>query len=327
MTGVEDNPTVTTASGIYGTANPFEHRLIVQGDIEEGATITFYVNGVSTGQTAEWHSGDTTELDLAVTIPRPPSGVGGGGGPGDSIPPIISDVLLCPDRVTETTSDICWQTQEKSDSQVEYWSNGHKFSVLDEEMVINHQVQLTGLTPGTTYHYKVMSRDEAGNLGVSDEYTFTTLGKAPVAAFTCSDLSISPNEVNIGETVTISMLVTNTGNAAGGYEVTLNINGVVEATEELTLKASASEVCVFTITKDIAGTYSVNINGLSGSFQVREKPPQPTTAPAPLAPPPTPPAPLPEVQAPMNWPLIGGIMAGVVVVGLLIFFRVRRRAY
>jgi len=68
MTGIEDNPTVTTASGIYGTSNPFQHRLIVQGDIEEGATITFYVNGISTGQTAEWHSGETTEVNLTVTI-------------------------------------------------------------------------------------------------------------------------------------------------------------------------------------------------------------------------------------------------------------------
>jgi len=46
LTSIEDNPTVTTVAGIYGTSNPFEHRLIVQGDIEEGTTITFYVNGV-----------------------------------------------------------------------------------------------------------------------------------------------------------------------------------------------------------------------------------------------------------------------------------------
>ncbi|GAI51635.1 unnamed protein product, partial [marine sediment metagenome] len=50
-------------------------KLVVQGYIEEGTIITFYVKGVSTGQTAEWHNGDVTELDLTVTIPT-----GGGGG-------------------------------------------------------------------------------------------------------------------------------------------------------------------------------------------------------------------------------------------------------
>ncbi|KKM66699.1 hypothetical protein LCGC14_1478560, partial [marine sediment metagenome] len=67
MTGIEDNPTVTTVSGIYGTSDPFAHRLVVQGDILDGTILTFYVNGTSTGQTAEWDSGETTELDLTVT--------------------------------------------------------------------------------------------------------------------------------------------------------------------------------------------------------------------------------------------------------------------
>jgi len=50
-------------------------------------------------------------------------------------------------------------------------------------------------------------------------------------------------------------------------------------------------------------------------------PPEPEPAPAPV---PTP-APEPEVPAPFNWwPLIGGIIGGVVVVGLLIFWLIRR---
>jgi hypothetical protein len=74
LTGIAGNPVTTTVAGVYGTSNPFEPRLIVQGDIDEGATITFYVNGRSTGQTAEWHSGVTTQINLDVTI----AAVGGG---------------------------------------------------------------------------------------------------------------------------------------------------------------------------------------------------------------------------------------------------------
>ena len=201
---------------------------------------------------------------------------------------------------------------------MEYWYNGHKKSHLDEEMVINHHVHLTGLVPGTTYYYKTMSTDKAGNLGISEEYTFTTKGKAPAAAFACSNLSISPGEINVGETVIISVLVTNTGNATGSYKVTLKIDGVVAATKEVTLKAGASEEVTFTTAKDATGSYSVNVNGLSGSFTVKEKPAPPVT-PAPT-PPPAPPA------KPFNWPLVGGIIAGVIVVGLGVFFWMRRRA-
>lgn len=45
----------------------------------------------------------------------------------------------------------------------------------------------------------------------------------PVADFEVSDLSITPAEVNVGGTVEISALVTNTGNATGTYTVNCNI--------------------------------------------------------------------------------------------------------
>jgi hypothetical protein len=68
-TGIGNNPIVTTVEGEYGGgADPLAPKLIVQGSVAEGSTVTFYVNGVSTGQTAQWHSGEVTEIDLAATI-------------------------------------------------------------------------------------------------------------------------------------------------------------------------------------------------------------------------------------------------------------------
>jgi hypothetical protein len=76
QTGVGNNPIAITVEGVYGSADPLEPKLVVQGDIAEGAPLTFYVNGVSTGQTAEWHSGEVTELNVTATIegslPEPP---------------------------------------------------------------------------------------------------------------------------------------------------------------------------------------------------------------------------------------------------------------
>jgi hypothetical protein len=68
-TGVDNNPIVTTDEGEYGGGtDPLAPKLVVWGDIAEGTIVTFYVNGVSTGQTAKWHSGEVTEIDLAATI-------------------------------------------------------------------------------------------------------------------------------------------------------------------------------------------------------------------------------------------------------------------
>lgn len=139
------------------------------------------------------------------------------------------------------------------------------------------------------------------------------------AAFTVSKLIISPAEVDIGQSVTISAIITNTGGETGSYEAALKIDGVVEATKEVTVSAGASRKVTFTTAKDVAGSYSVDVNGLSGLFTVKAAPP-------PITPPSPPPPPTPTPEKPFNWPLVGGIIAGVVLTGLGVFFWIRRRA-
>ncbi len=91
----------------------------------------------------------------------------------DTTPPVISHVASV---VTQTTATITWQTNERSDSQIEYGltvSYGNS-TILDGSFVTSHSQTISGLTPGTTYHYRVKSRDQNGNLSVSGDYTFTT---------------------------------------------------------------------------------------------------------------------------------------------------------
>ena len=85
----------------------------------------------------------------------------------------------------------------------------------------------------------------------------------------------------------------------------------------MAVAGGGSEPVSFTTSRDAAGTYSVDVNGLTGSFTVKEAVPVPAPAPAPV---PTPPA---EI----NWPIIWGVIAGVVVLGLLVFFLARRRVH
>ncbi len=263
---------------------------------------------------------DSTEFikTKSITLTRRAGGGGGGGGR-DVTPPRLSDISTT--TVGKTNADIYWRTQELSNSQVEYGESLSMLSKLDEEMVLNHHVQLTDLTPGTSYQYKVMSRDKSGNLAVSDEYTFTTLGVPPT--FTTTALAIFPAEVDIGGSVTISVSVRNSGDAPGSYEVTLKIDDVLVATKAVDVAAGASQEVIFITSQNVAKTYAVSVNGLTGSFVVKPAPPAPAPAPAPVPPPPPPVVPPPAM--PVNWWLLGGIIAATMAVTVAISLSLLRR--
>jgi RHS repeat-associated protein len=71
---------------------------------------------------------------------------------------------------------ITWNTNVSTNSQVEYRTNigSWQTAPLNPLLVTAHSQVLTGLTAGTVYYYRVRSRDQAGNLVVSGDYTFTT---------------------------------------------------------------------------------------------------------------------------------------------------------
>jgi hypothetical protein len=93
------------------------------------------------------------------------------------------------------------------------------------------------------------------------------------ATFTVSDLSISPTEVGIGESIDSSVRVTNNGDIDDNYIITFKINGVASDSHEVNLAGHQSVTTTFTTTvtgEDAAGTYTIDVNGLSGSFIIRE---------------------------------------------------------
>jgi hypothetical protein len=92
----------------------------------------------------------------------------------DTTPPVISAVSAS--AVTSATATIGWTTNEASDTQVEFGTSTSYSSLttLSSALVTNHSQQLSGLAAATTYHYRVRSRDGAGNLGLSGDFTFTT---------------------------------------------------------------------------------------------------------------------------------------------------------
>jgi hypothetical protein len=91
-------------------------------------------------------------------------------------PPVISGVTAT--NITSSSASIVWTTNALSDSQVEYGlttSYGSQ-TALNSTLITNHLAPLTGLQASSTYHYRVKSRDAAGNLAVSSDFTFVTTG-------------------------------------------------------------------------------------------------------------------------------------------------------
>ncbi|HEY82603.1 MAG TPA: helix-turn-helix domain-containing protein [Dehalococcoidia bacterium] len=159
------------------------------------------------------------------------------------------------------------------------------------------------------------------------------------ATFAISDLTITPSQADIAEKVTISVTVTNSGDLAGSYEVTLKINNEAVSTQKVTLAGHSSEKVTFITVHGKEGSYKVDVNGLTGSFSVKRAPTPPIVIPPPVptvtvpSPPPGPaptpvPAPtLPPPPAPAPMPLWLIIALAVIVVGgvvLILYFSLRR---
>ena len=125
----------------------------------------------------------------------------------DTTPPAISGVQAV--SITTGTATISWSTNEPADSQVEYGTTTAYGSAtaVDPTLVVSHSQQISGLSPATTYNYQVRSKDAAGNLATSANFTFTT-AVTPSAGCPCSLWSSStqptfqsindPNPVEVG---------------------------------------------------------------------------------------------------------------------------------
>ncbi|MCX6005509.1 MAG: hypothetical protein NT082_07555 [Chloroflexi bacterium] len=95
--------------------------------------------------------------------------------------------------------------------------------------------------------------------------TYSSMG---MPKFSVSNLTITPTKVKVGETVNISIIVSNNGAQTGKYSVVLRLGGVVENISDMTLPQGASQTASFTVIKDVAGDYYADVDGLGGFFTV-----------------------------------------------------------
>ncbi len=124
----------------------------------------------------------------------------------DATAPVLSGVIVNP---AVQTADVTWSSDKAGTSQADFGltaSYGLTTS-LNSQRVKAHLLTLTGLDPDTTYHFRVRSRDLAGNETASGDYTFTT--------HTAPDLQVqnlaASGTFSAGGNIVVSWADTNSG--------------------------------------------------------------------------------------------------------------------
>ena len=141
--------------------------------IDVGNVVTYTLNNLSDGVTYYFVTTayDTSNVETPYSneihcLNTTSSCAGGSGGGSDTTPPVISGINA--GSIISTSANISWSTNEPSDTQVEYGattSYGYN-TTLNTSLVASHSQTINGLSPSTLYHYRVRSRDAAGNLAI-----------------------------------------------------------------------------------------------------------------------------------------------------------------
>src|SRR5213593_1289354 len=123
----------------------------------------------------------------------------------DTTPPVVS--LVSAFNISSSAATITWATNEASDSQVDYGltTTYGSSTPVNSSLLTAHAVTLTGLLATTTYHYRVKSRDAAGNLATSADFTLTTLiavpdTTPPSVPTNLSGSAVSSSQINLSWT-------------------------------------------------------------------------------------------------------------------------------
>ncbi|MBI2873271.1 MAG: hypothetical protein HYY00_08810 [Chloroflexi bacterium] len=101
--------------------------------------------------------------------------------------------------------------------------------------------------------------------GLRGEFLVRPLARADIVL---GGLAVEPGEAPAGEPVVARLEVRNRGDARGDTTVTLEVNGVSEAVQGVSLDAGERRTLTFSIVRDQPGTYQVSVEELTATFTV-----------------------------------------------------------
>jgi chitodextrinase len=133
----------------------------------------------------------------------------------DTTPPVITNITVA--AVMKDSAIITWETDEVSDSLVKYGTEPRNYTKTAYNTIdmLNHSIDLAGLTLNTTYYYVVNSTDPSDNSAESMEFNFTTFDEVTIEI---GDAGALP-----GENVTTQIMIRNAPNV-GTVDIILGYN-------------------------------------------------------------------------------------------------------
>ena len=144
------------------------HSITLTGLIA-GTTYNFMVSSANTYGT----SASSTNFTFTTSSPVTPA-------------PLISSVAVS--SVNGSSATITWITDQQSNSLVDYGTTtSYTLSATNASYVTSHSITLSGLTPGVTYNFSVVSANSGGISSISPNATFSTpaasSGTAPYVGY------------------------------------------------------------------------------------------------------------------------------------------------
>lgn len=148
------------------------------------------------------------------------------GSPGTTTPDTTAPVItLISSSTASTNATVTWFTNEHATTELAFGTTTAYGATTSPNATLGlfHSVTLNDLTPSTTYHFQVMSRDAHGNTSVSYDRTFVTSALDDTVAPTLSSITVS----GIGSTTAKVAWTTNepaTSNIFFAVGSSLNLN-------------------------------------------------------------------------------------------------------
>lgn len=235
--------------------------------------------------------------------------------PVDTTAPTLSNISAS--GITTTGATIGWTTNENADTQVDYGitTSYGQSTILNTTLLAAHSATLSGLSPQTTYNYRVRSKDAAGNSSVSSNNTFTTVTApdttAPSAVSNLSTANVTESSAVLSWTAPGNDGNTGTANAYDiRYSTTpitaLNWTNAIQATGVPTPQISGTTQTYTLVGLSPATTYytALKTSDVVGNIALISNVPTFTTTAASLTPDIT--APTVVLTAPANSTVISG---------------------
>lgn len=223
---VEYGPTTAYGSTATVSGTRTSHQAALSG-LANGTLYHYRVTGTDlTGQS--YTSADQTFTTLGPTA--------------------ITNVQVTP--LTSRSVRVTWTTNHPADSKVRYGTTTtYGSEVYAATLVTSHQVDVAGLSPGTTYHYEVLS---VGNTSTNDaDATFVAPPDAPTI--------LEPIADAVFTTATSVPVI---GLAGSGQTVTIYIDGTKDGTTTAATSATGTGSFVYTLkTKLTVGAHAITVTG------------------------------------------------------------------